>query len=338
MTAELPNGLHQIFNHQGIDMSNDIARTEISSVSLLMDMDSMARIERVAELMAGGKTTVPQHLRGNVGDCFAIVMQSMTWGMNPFSVAQKTHFVNGTLGYEAQLISAVINNSRIISDRFKFEWFGPWEKVIGKFTVKRGEKGEYRVPGWTFADEEGCGIRVSATLKGESQPRVLELLLSQARVRNSTQWADDPKQQLAYLGQKKWGRLYASDVILGVYSPEEITEPQERFMGMADEVPPPPQSQPDTKAARPALEAYPADRFAANLPKWRELVQSGQKTPEAIRLMVASRATLSAEQLQAIADLGVQDVQPKPAPAQPEYTPPPADDENADFLAALGDD
>ncbi len=96
--------------------------------------------------------------------------------------------------------------------------------------------------------------------------------------------------------------------------------------------------------SRPALEAYPADRFSANLPKWRELVQSGQKTPDAIRLMVASRATLSAEQLQAIADLGVQDVQPKstpaqqPAQAQPEYAPPPADDENADFLAGLGDD
>ena len=60
--------------------------------------------------------------------------------------------------------------------------------------------------------------------------------------------------------------------------------------------------------------------------------------------MVASRATLSAEQLQAIADLGIQDVQPKtapappPAPAQPDYAPPQADDENADFLAGLGDD
>jgi phage recombination protein Bet len=96
--------------------------------------------------------------------------------------------------------------------------------------------------------------------------------------------------------------------------------------------------------ARPALEAYPADRFAANLPKWRELVQSGQKTPEAIRIQGSSKYSLSAEQLQAIADLGVQDVQPKPAPAPPpaqaqaEYTPLPADDDNADFLAGLGDD
>ena len=151
-------------------MSNEITTTEsagISSVALLMDMASMERLERIADIMASGKTTVPSHLRGSKGDCFAVAMQSMQWGMNPFAVAQKTHLVNGTLGYEGQLVAAVINNSRVVTDRFKFEWFGPWERVIGKFVIKKGEKGEYRVPGWTFADEEGCGIRVSATLKGE---------------------------------------------------------------------------------------------------------------------------------------------------------------------------
>ena len=209
-----------------------------SSIALLMDDSSMDKLMRVADMMASAKTTVPAHFRGSPGDCLAVCMQAATWNMNPFAVAQKTHLVNGTLGYEAQLVSAVINNSGAVRDRFHFEWFGPWEKVIGKFTVKRGEKGEYRVPGWSMADEEGCGVRVWATIKGEAEPRVLELLLAQARVRNSTLWADDPKQQLAYLAQKRWARLYAPDVILGVYTPDEFEQPAPMDMGQAQVVQP----------------------------------------------------------------------------------------------------
>lgn len=209
-----------------------------SSIALLMDDRSMDKLMRVADMMASAKTTVPAHFRNSPGDCLAVCMQAATWGMNPFAVAQKTHLVNGTLGYEAQLVSAVINNSGAVKDRFHFEWYGPWERVIGKFTVKRGEKGEYRVPGWSMADEEGCGIRVWATVKGESEPRELSLLLAQARVRNSTLWADDPKQQLAYLAQKRWARLYAPDVILGVYTPDEFEQPAPVDMGRVDEVRP----------------------------------------------------------------------------------------------------
>ena len=308
-------------------MSNENATTEsagISSVALLMDMASMERLERVADIMASGKTTVPAHLRGSKGDCFAVVMQSMQWGMNPFAVAQKTHLVNGTLGYEGQLVAAVINNSKIVTDRFKFEWFGPWEKVIGKFTIKKGEKGEYRVPGWTMADEEGCGIRVSATLKGERAPRTLELLLAQARVRNSTQWADDPKQQLVYLAQKKWARLYAPDVILGVYSPDEFEQPGEIHMGAVEVVTP-------AQDARPAIEPYPADRFAENLPKWRKLVENGSKSPDDILAMVQSKATLTPEQIKSIKNLAVTDV---PDPETGEVAPPafPNDPEVDQFI------
>lgn len=209
-----------------------------SSIALLMDDRSMDKLIRVADMMASAKTTVPAHFRGSPGDCLAVCMQAATWNMNPFAVAQKTHLVNGTLGYEAQLVSAVINNSGAVKDRFHFEWYGPWERVIGKFTVKRGEKGEYRVPGWSMADEEGCGIRVWATIKGETEPRELSLLLAQARVRNSTLWADDPKQQLAYLAQKRWARLYAPDVILGVYTPDEFEQPAPVDMGRVDVVQP----------------------------------------------------------------------------------------------------
>lgn len=212
-----------------------------SSIALLMDDRSMDKLIRVADMMASAKTTVPAHFRNSPGDCLAVCMQAATWNMNPFAVAQKTHLVNSTLGYEAQLVSAVINNSGAVKDRFHFEWFGPWERVVGKVKEvpsKKNPNETYRKLATTVADEQGCGVRVWATIKGETEPRALELLLIQAGVRNSTLWADDPKQQLAYLAQKRWARLYAPDVILGVYTPDEFEQPAPVDMGRVDEVRP----------------------------------------------------------------------------------------------------
>lgn len=151
--------------------------------------------------------------------------------MNPFAVAQKTHLINGVLGYEAQLVNAVISRSGALASRFEYEWYGPWEKVVGKFNIQKNKEGkEYRQPGWSLADETGIGIIIRARLKGEDHPRELDLLLAQARTRNSTLWADDPRQQLAYLAVKRWARLYCPDVILGVYTPDELDDRTERVI------------------------------------------------------------------------------------------------------------
>ncbi|HIH5019776.1 TPA: RecT family recombinase [Klebsiella oxytoca] len=195
----------------------------------IFDANYLAAISHFGELMAQGAATVPAHLQGNAADCMAVAMQAAQWRMNPFAVAQKTHLINGVLGYEAQLVNAVISRSGALSSRFTYEWFGPWERVIGKFAIRKNDKGkEYRLPAWTMADEEGCGIIVRATVAGEHEPRELSLLLAQARTRNSTLWADDPKQQIAYLAVKRWARLHTPDVLLGVYTPDELEEPAAR--------------------------------------------------------------------------------------------------------------
>lgn len=264
----------------------------MTSMNMMQDGAVMDRMIRFAEIMATGKATIPAELR-NVGDCLAITMQAMNWKMNPFSVAQKTFFISGKIGYEAQLVSAAITNSNAVVGNFGFEWFGPWEKVIGKFEIKRSDKGEYRVPGWKLEDENGIGIRCWNTLRGESEPRVLELLLAQARTRNSTLWADDPKQQLAYLAQKRWARLYAPGVILGVYTPDELEQPAERNMGAADVV--------SSRPAQPtALPDYSQSAFADNLPKWSALMQSGAKTADQIIAIVSTKGALSEAQKAAI--------------------------------------
>lgn len=184
---------------------NDFARLISGSVNHLIFNDSrMDRMMKMAEILAKGKVTVPQHLQNNIGDCMAIVLQAAQWNMDPFAVAQKTHLVSGKLGYEAQLVNAVVITRAPVTGRPQYEWFGDWAKVIGKFKEKVGKSGEtYRAPGWNLDDENGLGVRVWMTMRGETEPRVLELLLTQATVRNSTLWAGDPKQQLAYLAIKR---------------------------------------------------------------------------------------------------------------------------------------
>lgn len=274
--------------------------TNVSSTNLIMQSDSFDRVMRLADLMASGKATVPEHLQKNPADCAAIIMQSMQWNMNPFAVAQKTFTISGKLGYEAQLVNAVITSIAPVKDRLNFEWFGDWDKIIGKFEertsqTKKDDSGQpkkYKVPAWKAADEAGLGVKVWATLKGEDRPRELVLMLSQALTRNSTLWVEDPRQQLAYLGIKRWSRLYCPDVILGVYTPDELEEvSQEREIN------------PAPSRAEPAATSLPVmddAKFKTNFPSYEAGILSGRKTHDQVITTIQSKFTLTAVQESAI--------------------------------------
>ncbi|EDW2054853.1 recombinase RecT [Salmonella enterica subsp. enterica] len=214
---------------------------KIDNVSILTNGDLFDRLRALSDVMANSGSFVPEHYRGKPDACMAVVMQAARWGMDPFAVAQKTFIVgnSGVLGYEAQLVNAVINTMAPTKDRIHFEWFGAWENIIGRFVKKTNGRGnEYIAPNWDLKDEDGVGVRAWATLKGESEPRELVLMLSQAQVRNSTLWASDPRQQLAYLAVKRWARLYCPDVILGVYTPDELEEREEKVINPVSSYPP----------------------------------------------------------------------------------------------------
>ncbi len=199
-----------------------------TTVSLITNPDSMAAIFQFASTMAEGRVTVPDHLRGSVADCMAITMQSAQWQMNPFAVAQKTHLVNGVLGYEAQLINAVVKSSGAIVGRFHYEYFGDWSKhrvIPEKYEQNGKTKWKHR-----YENEGGLGIRVGAIPAGETDIVWSEPLMIQGiKIRNSPVWQSNPRQQIAYLAVKQWARLYCPEVILGVYSNDELedSEPAE---------------------------------------------------------------------------------------------------------------
>ncbi|EKY7631092.1 recombinase RecT [Salmonella enterica] len=188
-------------------MNTPVDTAIAGTAATIFSPEGLNQLMKFAEVMAQSRVTVPAHLAGKPADCMAVVMQAAQWGMNPFAVAQKTHLVNGQLGYEAQLVSAVVNSSNLLKERLNFKWDGDWSKVNGKTDKSPDLK-----------------VTVWGTLRGEKEPRYLTISMKDAGVRNSPLWEQDPKQQLAYLCVKRWSRLHTSDVLLGVYTPDELQE------------------------------------------------------------------------------------------------------------------
>jgi hypothetical protein len=191
-----------------------------SAWSLVMSDGAMEKMLAAANIMASAKISLPKHLQQSPGDCMAIIMQSAQWRMNPFAVAQKTHVINGALGYEAQLVNAVVQQSGFIVGRFYYEYRG---------------------------DGNSLECRVGAVIRGEQGVTWGEWLKSSdVTVKNSPLWKTNPKQQIGYLQVKNWSRAFCPGAILGVYTPEEL---QEREI---NPLPHRPQRQSGTQAAEAA--------------------------------------------------------------------------------------
>ena len=49
----------------------------------------MQNMVAFADFMCKAVITVPKHLQGNSGDCLAVTMQAMQWGMNPLRLLKR---------------------------------------------------------------------------------------------------------------------------------------------------------------------------------------------------------------------------------------------------------
>jgi hypothetical protein len=256
----------------------------------LLDDSNFDKIWRMADALANSHLSVPKELKGNIGDCLAIVTQALIWGLNPFAVAQKAHVINGKLGYEAQLVNAVVMQSGAIKGHFHYE---------------------YRGAGNTLE------CRVGAVLAGETQITWNEFYcVGDVKVKNSPLWATNPKQQLGYLQVKNWARAFTPGAVLGVYTADELRD--------IEPTAPPFDTTPAPAAAEAALPPYQQADFVKNMPAWTQLVASGKKTPSALLATLSTKATFNEVQKAQILALK-RDASAPPPKDEPAAAPAPAD-------------
>ena len=159
---------------------------------------TMMEVMDFAKLMAVSKSAVPVFMRGEAGICLAIAIQAIEWNMSPFSVARKAYAVKDIVAYESQLVHAVIEARAPLSGRLRCEY-------------------------------EGDGVDrvciVTGYLRGEAEPFVLRTPpIGRISPQNSPLWKTDPDQQLWYYGSRAWCRRYCPDVLLGIYTPDEVVD------------------------------------------------------------------------------------------------------------------
>jgi len=181
--------------HQAVDkgVTGNLAVNLSSGGASFRDM---AEVCEFSKLMALSMQAVPPHCREQPGVCLAMTLQSIEWRMSPFAVANKSYVVNDRISYESQLIHAVIEQRAPIVGRLRHEFFGDGNKRTCRVWAKERETGEEL----TYTSPE----------IGTITPK------------NSPLWKSKPDLQLFYNTSRDWARVYYPDVIMGVYSDEEM--------------------------------------------------------------------------------------------------------------------
>ena len=173
----------------GIMVSADLGGTGFSN---------MLEVIESAKMMAMAGPMIPAWLRGNPGGCWGVILQAIEWKFSPLSVARMSFEVNGNIAYMSQLVHAVIEARAPLQGRLRCDY--------------EGENGE-RV------------CIVTGLFKGDDESQVYRSpKIGSIKPKNSPLWVNDPDQQLWYFASRAWCRRFAPDVLLGVYSKDELLD------------------------------------------------------------------------------------------------------------------
>lgn len=284
--------MNDITTHEGAGFGLSLQLGGGAALPLALQMyfnpTAFQAAQEIALKMSKAGGFMPEHLLGKPDACFAVVEISLNWRLSPFQVGKATYRTpGGSIGFEGKLIQAIIENSGHLepgSGGVKREYYGDWSKIQAKFTKKKSEKGnEYFVPTWTDEDavKGACGVRVSALMRGEREPRSLDFDLVQAQPRNSTLWATDAKTQLWYAAVRRFGSTVVPGLLMGV--PFDDGAGGERDMGNAEVIEQEaPVRTPERReaAAAPATPWPGAHPNQANPPSGEELVKAAKAAVE----------------------------------------------------------
>ena len=178
-----------------------------------IDPENYGQVMEFAKAMSTCRAGIPAWLRGSVGDCLMICTRALRWGMDPFFVGEKSFAMQNKsgevrVGYESQLVHAVIEALAPLKGRLRHEYRGEGDDTV--CVVYGTFKGEDKPHEYI---SEPLGKRIKDI--GRSQ---------QGNFRGSPLWLQKPRVQLFYDASRDWARINCPDVLAGVYTRDELPD------------------------------------------------------------------------------------------------------------------
>lgn len=231
---------------------------------------------------------VPKQYRGRPGDCLIAMQWGHEIGLKPLQALQSIAPVNGKPNLYGDAGKAMLLAAGCEIDEDDTAII----RATGIARCKITRPGRRPVER-TFSIDDAK----TAQLWGKAGP-----------------WTTSPYRQMAWRAFWFAARDAAADLLRGMGGAEEAADMmRSKDMGVADEV-------------KPEPTPYPADQFAANLPKWREVIESARKTADDLIQFAQSRSpnTLFTEEQKAtlrdikpVKNAAATDVHPKGEAAAP---------------------
>ena len=187
-------------------MATELATTHAAPASGGMlnpygSIDAFAAAQRIAQSLAAS-TLIPQEYRSSVANCLVALELASRLGASPLMVMQSTHIIHGRPFLSASFVAACINAcGRFKPLRFRLE----------------GEGDERSCTAW--AEEiDGGGVVEGPTVS---------MAMAHAEgwiAKKGSKWQTMPDLMLRYRAITFFGRIYASDILMGMHTAEEASD------------------------------------------------------------------------------------------------------------------
>lgn len=167
---------------------------------MYLDVALFEQAQRVAKMLASS-TMIPEHFRGNVGNCMIALNFATRANLDPFMVLQSMYVVHGKPGLEGKLAIALLNKSKMFSPlQYRFDGEGDNRSCTAYATRNsNGEVCEQTVT-WKMVVAEGWN-------KG-----------------GSSKWNTIPELMFQYRSASFFIKVHAPEILLGMQTKEELDD------------------------------------------------------------------------------------------------------------------
>ena len=184
-----------------------------TSPSIFLNVVKFEHCQRVATMLVNS-TMVPEHFRGNIGNCMIALNLADRYGADVFMLMQTMYIVHGKPGLEGKMIAALINSSGRYSDELKYEVEESGSKTDKKVdrpdrvrayatSSKSGELVHGPWVSWDMANAEGWTVQKKTQI---------------------SKWQTMPEMMFRYRAASYFANTNCPEVKLGMMTTEEIKD------------------------------------------------------------------------------------------------------------------